>query len=237
MVSVRKNCHFKKCFPKKSLDTALSYDCHLWCKCVKWQYLQVFFTNFKILIFQAVRGLKGHKMTKISVCYTLYFRNHISYDIYLGYTIMYERIISPCIVFIFLFKFWFLESSVGGAGGWGVGGGKRTKNSICPPPYLNIIEILIMISTGVFFYFFKMQSCKYYNYFVFLLAHFNNFLIIICFSSSLINAKKKFWGFPYLLHICVIFTICFSFFGFIGSHPKVREISFFHGFIKSHLGV
>ena len=31
------------------------------------------------------------------------------------------------------------------------------------------------------------------------------FLIIICFSSSSINAKKKFWGVPHLLHMCVIF--------------------------------
>ena len=33
------------------------------------------------------------------------------------------------------------------------------------------------------------------------------FLIIICFSSSSINAKKKFWGVPHLLHMCVIFVL------------------------------
>ena len=33
-------------------------------------------------------------MTKISVCGTLYFRNHISYDLHLWYTYMYKRIIS-----------------------------------------------------------------------------------------------------------------------------------------------
>ena len=30
---------------------------------------------------------------------------------------------------------------------------------------------------------------------------------IICFSSSSINVKKKFWGVPQLLHMCVIFVV------------------------------
>ena len=63
------------------------------------------FFNFKIFIVQVVRGLKGQKMAqndkKISVCCTLYFRNHISYDLHLWYTFMYKRIISPGIFFIF----------------------------------------------------------------------------------------------------------------------------------------
>ena len=72
----------------------------------------------------------------------------------------------------------------------------------------HIIEILIMISTGVFLYFFlKMQHCKYWNYFVFYWPTSTVFLIIICFSSSSVNAKKKFWGVIHLLHVCVIF--CF----------------------------
>ena len=41
----------------------------------------------------------------------------------------------------------------------------------------------------------------------FLLALFNSFLIIICFSSSSINVKKKFWYVPHLLHMCVIVSI------------------------------
>ena len=47
------------------------------------------FLNFKILIFLVVRGLKWQtcpKMTKISICCTLYFRNHVSYDLHLWYT-------------------------------------------------------------------------------------------------------------------------------------------------------
>ena len=54
----------------------------------------------KILIFQVVKGWKGKKwpkMLKISVCRTLCFRNHISYDLHLWCT----WIISPGIFFIF----------------------------------------------------------------------------------------------------------------------------------------
>ena len=68
-----------------------SYNCHLCCTCVKWWYLQVFFSNFKILIFCVVRGRKGKKwskMTKTFVCSTLFFKNHISYDLQLWYTCM-----------------------------------------------------------------------------------------------------------------------------------------------------
>ena len=61
-----------------------------------------------------------------------------------------------------------------------------------------------------FSFFKKMQYCKYYNYFVFYWPTSAVFLIIICFSSSSINAKKKFWGVPYLLHICGIFTFLCS---------------------------
>ena len=61
------------------------------------------FLSFKILIFQVVNGLKVQKMAQHfeNVCRTLYFRNHISYDLYLWYTCMYKRIISPGIFIIF----------------------------------------------------------------------------------------------------------------------------------------
>ena len=39
------------------------------------------------------------------------------------------------------------------------------------------------------------------------MAQFNSFLVIICFSSSSVNAKKKFRGVPHLLHMCVIFYL------------------------------
>ena len=55
------------------------------------------------------RGKKWPKMLKISFCRTLYFRNHISYDLHFWYTCMYKRIISRDIFFIFFrnFDIWY----------------------------------------------------------------------------------------------------------------------------------
>ena len=49
-------------------------------------------------------GKKWPKMTKVSVCGTLYFSNHISYDLHLWYTCMYKRIIFPGIFFFFFLQ-------------------------------------------------------------------------------------------------------------------------------------
>ena len=57
--------------------------------------------NFDFLICRSWKGKKWPKMTNISVYHTLYFRNHISYDLHLWYTCIYKRIISPAIFFIF----------------------------------------------------------------------------------------------------------------------------------------
>ena len=58
--------------------------------------------NFYFLVRQAAeRAKKWPTMSKISVCCTSYFKNHIAYDFHLGYTCMYKRIISPDIFFIF----------------------------------------------------------------------------------------------------------------------------------------
>ena len=57
----------------------------------------------KFWLSRLTRGWKGKKLSqklKISVCCTLYFRNHISYDLHLWYTCMYKMIISPGIFFI-----------------------------------------------------------------------------------------------------------------------------------------
>ena len=64
------------------------------------------FFNVKIFIFQVVKGLKRQKMTQNveNFCHTLYFRNHISYDLHLWYTCMYKSITSPGI-FSFFSKF------------------------------------------------------------------------------------------------------------------------------------
>ena len=95
-----------------------SYNCHLWYTSVKWQYLQAFFHFLKILIFRVVKrakeqktvgwwkGKKWSKMTKNSVLYTSYLRNHASYDCHLWYTCKF--IISPGYFFNFFLTliFW-----------------------------------------------------------------------------------------------------------------------------------
>ena len=107
---------------------------------------------------------------------------------------------------------WFLE--------WGgVGGGVRWKEQKTPKIIYfillrclpvsgtvdHIIKIFgtwykIMISPGVFFIFKK--ECNIVNIKIilfFLLAHFNSFFnkyLNICFSSSSVNAIKKFWDVP-----------------------------------------
>ena len=52
------------------LKNHTSYDCHLWCKCVKWWYLRVVFSILKFWfsgLSGAWKGKKWPKMTKISV--------------------------------------------------------------------------------------------------------------------------------------------------------------------------
>ena len=74
------------------------------------------------------KGKKSPKMSKISVCHTLYFRNYISYDLYIWYTCMYKRIISWAIFFIF-FKILIFRIIRGGwsAGKWEWKGKKWPK--------------------------------------------------------------------------------------------------------------
>ena len=52
----------KLCAPYLSNHT--SYDCHLWYKCVKWYYLQVFFSMLKFWFSSLSRGWKGKKMAQ-----------------------------------------------------------------------------------------------------------------------------------------------------------------------------
>ena len=85
------------------------------------------------------KGKKWPKMSKISVCCTFYFRNHILYDLHLWYTYMYKRIISPGIFFLF---FKILVFSI--IRGWG----KRAKNGpkcqkffVCVTPYLKNLTL------------------------------------------------------------------------------------------------
>ena len=62
----------------------------------------------------------------------------------------------------------------------------------------HIIEILIVKSTGAFLYFFKKSNIVNIRIIVFYWPTSTVFLVNIYFSSSSINAKKKFWGVPHL---------------------------------------
>ena len=104
---------------------------------------------------------------------------------------------SPDAFFIFS-KFWF-----SGLLGWGEGGqeGKGQKmiqnvkkilsHSVSPELYLIWLSFLVHMG--------KMISQKK------LFFHFFKILIFWVFQSSSINAKRKFWDVPHLLHMSVIF--------------------------------
>ena len=60
----------------------------------------IFFSMLKFWFSRLSKGWKVKKwpkMLKISVCRTLYFRNHISDDLHLWYTCMCKKIVSPAI--------------------------------------------------------------------------------------------------------------------------------------------
>ena len=66
--------------------------------------LDIFFSISKFWFSGLSGGWKGKKwpkMTKLFVCYTSYFRNHISYDLRLWYTCMYKRISPGILSFYF----------------------------------------------------------------------------------------------------------------------------------------
>ena len=101
-----------------------------------------FFFNFEILIFWFVRGLKGQKISQNgrSFCQShLIFQNHISYDLHLWYTCMYQRLISPGILKKIFFKFLIFGIIRGGRRGEGKrakNDPKCQKNSVSLTPYL-----------------------------------------------------------------------------------------------------
>ena len=77
---------------------------------------RVFFSILKFWFSRLSGGWKGKKWpktTKISVCGTLYFSNHISYDLHIWYPCMYKRIISLGIFFHFFQNFVFRDHQVG----------------------------------------------------------------------------------------------------------------------------
>ena len=84
-------------------------------------------------------GIKWPEMTKSSVCCTLYFRNHILYDLHLWGTCFYKMIISPGIFFFFFlhnFDFRIIRGKIGGQGVNGKKWPKMTKKFVSLTPYL-----------------------------------------------------------------------------------------------------
>ena len=98
------------CAPYLRNHTSSNHN--FWCTCVKWWYLQAFFYFFEILIFWAVREVKGQKiaqndktlcllcfishyplwkgkkcskMRKNYVCHAPYLKKRTSYDFHLWY--------------------------------------------------------------------------------------------------------------------------------------------------------
>ena len=62
------------------LRNLTSYDCHLWCKYVKWSYLQVLLSMLKFWFSKLSRGWKGKKwpkMLKISLSYVMFQEPYI----------------------------------------------------------------------------------------------------------------------------------------------------------------
>ena len=108
----------------------ISYDCYIWYTCVKWWYLQVFFSLFQILILWFVGrggGKKGKKWSKMrinSVCRDQYLRNHNHVIFIYGTSfvvLMYKMTIS-----LGFFSYFQNFDFLGYQGG---GGGQMAKNS------------------------------------------------------------------------------------------------------------
>ena len=133
------------------------------------------------------------------------------YVIWLWFLVHMYKMISPGIFIVSKFlSFGFL-------------GGKRVKTdlkvpiSVCWTVYL-FPELLIissrflvrrckkLTSPGVFLILLKECNIANIKIILFFIGPLQQFFVInICFSSSSVNAKKKFWDVPQLLHICAIF--------------------------------
>ena len=115
-----------------------------------------------------------------------------------------------CIKFFLFTKSWFLEFL----------GGKRAKHNLKLPIsvcfalcFRNCISSQQDFDNDIYrlcFPLFFLKKCNIINIKIILLFidPLQRFLIIICFSSSLVSAKKKFWGVPHL-HMCVSFSFLF----------------------------
>ena len=157
------------------------HDCHLWCKCVKWWYLQVFFSILKFwfsVLSGCWKGKKWPKMTKNFVCYTLYFRNHIS-D---------KKIISPGIFFILFSKF----RSSGSLGVWGVV--KEQKIAKNSPKWQKILSVSLCISGTIHHMIVSFGTHVYNDHISSKFFYFSN--LILGFLGGL-KGQKMTWNYQY----------------------------------------
>ena len=100
------------------LRNHIAYDHDFSFTCVKWWYLQLFFSVFQNLIFGVVKGQKTvQNDKKLSV--TLDISGTIHHMIVIYGSHVCQMIISPCVLFIF-WKFWF----------FGLLGGLEGQNTI-----------------------------------------------------------------------------------------------------------
>ena len=165
------------------------------------------FFSVIILIFQDVRVLKEQKMAKrspkwektksvaFSISWTVHhmiltFGAHVQND-------------DTSSKFFHFSKFWFLGFLEGKGQKWPEITWLNLFCSIILGTVYQIVKILIMIYAGVLRYFvFKNATLEILIYLFFIGLFQQFYLIIICFWSSSLNAKKKFWG---VSHMCVIF--------------------------------
>ena len=118
------------------LSNSIAYDHNFWHTIVKWWYLQVFFSSFFILIFQAVREVKGQKMAQNDQTFCLScFMSQESYIIWLSFMLHFCEIMFRGLFFIFS-KFWFS----------GLLGVKGQKNG---PKWKKIMSVMLHISRNI----------------------------------------------------------------------------------------
>ena len=168
--------------------------------------------NFKILFFRVVMRLIRQKMAQNDKKFCLsHSLSQEPYIIWLWFLVHMCKMMISAANFFILQNFYF----------WSFLGGKRAKNdlkwaSICFALYLrNCRSYYQDFDNDIDIYFLKCNivNIKIILFFIGPLQQF--FLIIICFSSSSINAKKKFGGVPHLLHMCVILLYILGDFKFI----------------------
>ena len=126
-------------------------------------------------------------MTKNYVCRTPYLSKHTSYNHVFCCTSLKDDI-SRCFYFFKILIFWVV-----------MGGSKSVKKG---PKWQKILSHSVSRKLYLIWLWLLVHMCK-----MMISPEFYFFKILIfrVFRSSSINAKRKFWGVPHLLHMCVLF--------------------------------